>query len=174
MESQTVTLILGAIVVLVIVNFLFLDDGDSGPEHGSGRGRGRRNVAVTESMIESVQAVAPGLTTAQIRADLQQTRSVQQTVERYLAGALVMDHEETSGTGAGGTGAGTGADRWRSCSDSVSTANATGAGVAGREGGRKEQEGPFGGLTFDEKKREMIEENRRKLEKKRGCEFGRI
>lgn len=163
MESQTVTLVLGAIVVLVIVNFLFLDDGGSGPEHGSGRGRGRRNAAVTESMIESVRAVAPGLTTAQIRTDLQQTGSVQQTVERYLAGALTVSHDETSGAGS---------DRWQSCGVSATTAKTTGAGGAGCEGGRKEQEGPFGGLTFDEKKREMIEENRRRLEKKKGCEFG--
>ena len=159
--------------MLVIVNFLFLDDGGSGPEHGSGRVRGRRNAAVTESMIESVRAVAPGLTTAQIRTDLQQTGSVQQTVERYLAGALTVGHDETSGTGASGMDAGTGADRWQSCGVSATTAKTTGAGGAGRESGRKEQEGPFGGLTFDEKKREMIEENRRRLEKKRGCEVGR-
>lgn len=164
MESQTVTLILGAIVVLVIVNFLFLDDSSSVSEHG----RSRRDVVVTANMVESVRAVAPGLTTAQIRADLHETGSVQLTVERYLGGALVPEEGSTGmNTGTDTTSCGTGVANRAARSGSVKT----GSGVNSSGVSQKGQDGPFGGLTFDEKKREMIMENRRRLEKKRGCEF---
>lgn len=138
MDSQTITLVLGAIVVLVIVNFLFMDE-----SAGSGNTTNRRTpVRVTPDMIEAVRSIAPGLTTSQIRADLQITGSVQVTVEKYLSGGLVVSESDEH-------------DNYTPGVETPKNENISGIGSD-----------TFAGLSFEEKKREMILLNREKFMKK--------
>lgn len=137
MDTQTITWVLGAVVLLVLINFLFLDDtaNNERPTHH------RTPVVVTPEMIDAVQAVAPTLTVRQIRADLQLTGNVQATVERYLAGVVVSEEDITH---------------------NVKPVEEDEKPTAASE------DGPFDGLSFDQKKRQMILENRKKLEQKTG------
>lgn len=146
MDSNTLTLVLGAVVLVVVLNFLFLDDSQSGPNTHT---RTSTPAQVTPQMIEAVQAVAPGLSRTQIKADLQLTGNIQATVERYLAGVIVAVDEISSSADGSGTEA--------SCS---------GLGKERTLGSSSDGKGPFGGLSFDEKKLQLILENRRKLESK--------
>lgn len=45
----------------------------------------RQRRPVTEDMVEVVQAIAPNVTVAQIRFDLEKTGNIEATVERYLS-----------------------------------------------------------------------------------------
>lgn len=162
MESQTITLVLGAIVVLIIVNYLFLDENGNltnGNSHNRSNGRRMRNIVVTSDMIESVRSIAPGLTTGQIRADLMESGSVQSTVDRYLSGALVPEdnnnHIITDNT-INNTEFKYAYDTGKINVNKTST---------------KHGDGPFGGLTFEEKKQQMILENRKELSNKRDCDY---
>lgn len=137
MDTQTITWVLGAVVLLVLINFFFLDD----PANNDRRSQRRTPVVVTPEMIDAVQAVAPTLSVRQIRADLQLTGNVQATVERYLAGVVVAEEDITHN------------DQPIEKVENLSTASG---------------DGPFNGLSFDEKKRQMILENRKKLEMKTG------
>jgi coupling of ubiquitin conjugation to ER degradation protein 1 len=144
MDSQTVTLILGVVVLLVVVNFFFVED-----NNGS-RSRSNRN-RVTTDMVDAVQAVAPTLSIAQIRADLAITGSVQTTVERYLAGNIQdIDTSVTSGVTSG---------------TNVTNSNTIPKVSMNTKGNN------FDDVSFDEKKRQIILENRRKLQFKRGVVF---
>lgn len=58
------------------------DASNSGTRSRSDRNRPDR--AITDSMVEVVQAIAPQLTVSQIRYDLQRTGSVEVTVNRYM------------------------------------------------------------------------------------------
>lgn len=58
----------------------------SGSAHTNGRATRRVRRRVNSDMIEVVQSLAPHLHPAQIRYDLEQTGSVETTVERYLSG----------------------------------------------------------------------------------------
>lgn len=158
MESGTVTLILGALVVLVVINYLFLEE-----ESGTGRSRSSRPVPVTNEMIESVRAIAPGLTTVQIRADLQETGSVQGTVDRYLSGALVVADEPHNNNGNDGGSNLESINKKSTSSNTEYISPDVKKNVSG--------DGPFNGLSFEGRKRQMIMENREKLAKKRGCSY---
>lgn len=54
--------------------------------HGASRGSSSRAHTVTPDMVQMVQNVAPGLDPAQIKYALQESGSVEVTVERYLRG----------------------------------------------------------------------------------------
>lgn len=146
MDSHTITLVLAAVVVLVIVNFLFVDDAASSSSSHRFSGNSR-TVVVTNEMIEAVRAVGPGLSTQQIKADLRLTGNVQATVERYLAGVIVSNQDIASS----------------SVPDSGKERISTTDNITGDD-----EYGPFNGMTFEEKKRQLIKENRAKYEKKHG------
>lgn len=136
MESSTVSYIIGIVTVVIILNYVFVEK--SSP---SQRLHGQPRFNATQDMISAVQAIAPGLSVAQIRADLQLTGSVQATVDRYLSNSipelpqLQIDPISIKKT----------------LSDS-----------------QDDNEVAFSELSFAEKKREMIMKNRHKLQLKRG------
>lgn len=137
MESSTVTYIIGAIIVLIIFNYLFVET-----ESTSQRLHGQPRFNVTTDMISEVQAVAPGLSVAQIRADLQLTGSVAVTVDRYLSNSI-PDLPQTH-------------------IDPISIKKQL------SEESKEENDVAFSELSFAQKKREMILKNRHKLQLKRG------
>lgn len=172
MESQTITLILGAIVVLIIINFLFIDDnGNISNSSNNTNNRSRRNIRVTNEMIESVRSIAPGLTTAQIREDLFESGSVQSTVERYLSGVLIVeenDHNSNNNIIDNKSNINTVTTTTTTTNDNN---NSEISKILNGKEVLKKNKGPFGGLSFEEKKQEMIMKNRRKLADKRGCDY---
>lgn len=102
-DSSTVIFFLILIIVFVVSKWV-LTPGFLPSQNDTSTAESRRNrdlIApptyrrqVTASMIEVVQALAPGLTEAQIRYDLERTGSVETTVERYLsAGSLPFPPE---------------------------------------------------------------------------------
>ncbi|TID29623.1 hypothetical protein CANINC_001742 [Pichia inconspicua] len=136
MESSTVTYIIGAIVVLIIFNYLFVES-----EPTAQRLHGHPRFNVTPNMISEVQAVAPGLSVAQIRADLQLTGSVAVTVDRYLSNSIP--------------------DLPQPQIDPISIKKQ----LSDNQDGNNLS---FSELTYSQKKREMILKNRHKLQLKRG------
>ena len=140
MDFHPVTIVLGAFVALILVNFFFFDNQ---PPRVSNRAS--RNFVVTDEMIETVRAIGPGLTTLQIKADLQLTGSVEATIDRYLRGSIVSTEDITPEP--------------VTKLESSNTNNL----LSDNDGN-----GMFNGLTFDQMKRKMILENRKKYEAKYG------
>lgn len=141
MDTNTATWVVGVVTLLIVLNYFL--EGSSVLQTRQLRGRPRFNV--TQDMITAVQAVAPGLSVAQIRADLQLTGNVQSTVDRYLTNTIpeLPQPEQQS------------ISIKKSLSDEDST-----------EDGDSEE--MFGEMSFRKKKMEMIMSNRHKLEMKRG------
>ncbi|VEU20051.1 DEKNAAC100632 [Brettanomyces naardenensis] len=107
-------------------------------------------------MLDSVQQIAPGLTIAQIRYDLERTGDVNLTVDRYLnEGNLPFppgyreqqiltendDHQEIA----------------------AEKATATVSGAEENAGSVEIPKGPFGGLSFEAKRKELVMEGRKKM-----------
>jgi coupling of ubiquitin conjugation to ER degradation protein 1 len=99
-DSSTITFFFILAIVFVVSKWV-LSPGfqNSSSQTDTSTGQSRRNAQardlpiapptyrrqVTASMIEVVHTLAPGLTEAQIRYDLERTGSVETTVERYLS-----------------------------------------------------------------------------------------
>lgn len=100
---------------------------------------------VTPQMIDAVQQIGPGLTREQIEYDLQRTGNVNVTVDRYLdQGSLPFPPTVKK--------------------PEVSKVEAT-ADVTG---------GPFGGLSFAEKRQQMVESSRKALAAKEGMSWEKV
>lgn len=114
----------------------------------------QRRHHVTTSMIDTVKQVAPRLSDAQIRYDLERTGNVNETVDRYLnQGTLPFppDYHPNMGT----TGSVT--EKPRTKKDDISS-----------------EEGPFGGLSFEAKREQLVQLGRKKLEEKLGMGWNDI
>lgn len=73
------------------------DNSENNTQNNNNNSNGRSRREVTDSMIEIVQAIAPQLTVNQIRYDLQNTGSVELTIERFMeSGSLPFPPGEQS------------------------------------------------------------------------------
>lgn len=112
MDSSTVLFIVTLIIAFVFMRWLVspvpqhMADPDDVPTlanrsatasntSSSSGPSGRSSRPVTDSMIEVVQSIAPQLSAAQIRMDLQRSGSVEATIERFMeTGSLPIPPEE--------------------------------------------------------------------------------
>lgn len=142
MEIPSVTVVLCLFALVIVLNYLFVDD--------VGEKRAKR-VDVTDMMISRVREVAPELSVEAIRNDLMRTGDVQVSVERYLSGALRNPDLEEMFKREVLTSSELGSKK------SVSSA-ADEASV--------ESEGPFNGLTYEQVKQQMIKCGRENIQRK--------
>ncbi|ODV85156.1 hypothetical protein CANARDRAFT_28454 [[Candida] arabinofermentans NRRL YB-2248] len=179
MDSSTLSLIAAIIIAFIFLSWLL------NPENGSttspaavsdsaGNSRRRRRV-VTQEMIDSVSQIAIDCSVDQIRYDLERTGDVNETVDRYLSEHTLPNRpglplsSASSSTGAisnsrAGTGAASGSSRGTATSKSDNTSSKATAGK--KSLGAFEGSGFYGGLTFEEKKRELIMKARARIEQK--------
>ncbi|KAF6014666.1 hypothetical protein HII13_000463 [Brettanomyces bruxellensis] len=157
MEGSTVTTIIIGLVAFVMLNY-FMSGAQSSAEQNSRR----RIHHVTAQMIDTVRQVAPSLTEEQISYDLEQTGDVNTTVDRYLRrGTLPFPPGHA-------------------LNDSVQPNLSLVETVSDSKGGSKSisstnsNEGPFGGLSFEAKRIELVHENRKALEKEYGIPWSDI
>jgi coupling of ubiquitin conjugation to ER degradation protein 1 len=114
MDSSTIIFILALVVAFIFLRWFIDSDEDDldsfnsssasrtqqdQPNHQE-QAQQRNRRAVTTDMIEVVQSVAPHLSVAQIKLDLERTGSVQETVDRILSGAE-LPFPAGAGAGAG-------------------------------------------------------------------------
>lgn len=97
MDSSTVSFLLAVATAFVVLRWYLStpqansNPANRGPSQEAPRERVHVNPdpsyrrPVTDSMVEVVQTIAPTLSPAQIRQDLERTGSVEATIERYLA-----------------------------------------------------------------------------------------
>lgn len=134
MELPSLTVLLCGFALVIVLNYLFLDDK---PPKKPMR-------AVTEQMVARVREVAPDLSIDTIRTDLRRTGDVQVTVERYLGGALSersapADRVEPS-------------KRRRDAETGPLRPEDAPLASAAED----EPQGPFNGLTYEQVKRNMV------------------
>ncbi|QPG76618.1 hypothetical protein FOA43_004010 [Brettanomyces nanus] len=162
MQSSTLSIIATVVVAFVILNYFMSMDSRTSSTHSSTSIRRRRH-DVTAQMIETVQQIAPNLTMAQIRYDLERTGDVNVTIDRYLnrgtlpnpPGTVSELPSETSSEAQPETA-------FNSPSDKKSAASESSV------------EGPFNGLSFEAKRSELAMDARAKLSRKAGLSWDQL
>lgn len=139
--EYSVSLIIGAVIIIIIINYIFAEDTDrrrAATANGIPvRTRRLTPSQITTEMIERVREIAPGLSDVQIRDELMYSGSVGVTVDRYLSGLIVIEEDESNDH----------TDKKSYDAGNSKCTNST----------------TFQGLNYEEMKEKLIIENRRKF-----------
>ncbi|GMG20983.1 unnamed protein product [Ambrosiozyma monospora] len=174
MDNSVLSLGITLVLAFILISWFMTPEPTSSSSRGNRRPRRRNSHPVTQQMIATVQQVAPTLTIDQIRYDLERTGDVNVTIDNYLRLGDLPNPPHSmapltgTGTSVGVTsGASTRAGGVSSGSRSGVKSSVTG-GVGLSKIVTESEGGPFGGLSFEEKRRELVMAARARISAKEG------
>ncbi|GME71713.1 unnamed protein product [Ambrosiozyma monospora] len=167
MDNSVLSLGLTLVLAFIFISWFMTPEPASSSTRANRRPR-RRNHNVTQQMISTVQQVAPTLTIDQIRYDLERTGDVNVTIDNYLR-LGDLPHPPHATAPLAGVGSGVGVTSGVSTrAGGVSSGSRSGVKSSVSKIVTESEGGPFGGLSFEEKRRELVMAARARISAKEG------